>query len=90
MEARSCADVAKELTWSARVLSGSEAHELGLVTRLAEDPLAEAMELAEGGVTTPDCREGRCTACGLQACCDQATASICAKPGSAGLIPGKS
>jgi enoyl-CoA hydratase/carnithine racemase len=39
-------DVAKELTFTARVLSGSEAHELGLVTHLADDPLAAAHSLA--------------------------------------------
>ncbi len=40
-------DVAKELTFTGRVLSGEEARELGLVTRVAEDPLAAAMALAE-------------------------------------------
>ena len=39
-------DVAKELTYTARVLSGAEAHRLGLVTHVAEDPLAAARELA--------------------------------------------
>ncbi len=39
-------DVAKELAFTGRVLSGEEANELGLVTRLAADPLAAAMELA--------------------------------------------
>ncbi|MDE3133249.1 MAG: crotonase/enoyl-CoA hydratase family protein [Acidobacteriota bacterium] len=39
-------DVAKELTYTARVISGEEAQRLGLVTRLADDPLAAAMELA--------------------------------------------
>ena len=39
-------DVAKELTFTARNLSGEEAARLGLVTRLAADPLASAMELA--------------------------------------------
>ncbi len=40
-------DVAKELTFTGRVLSGEEARELGLVTRVADDPLAAAMALAE-------------------------------------------
>jgi enoyl-CoA hydratase/carnithine racemase len=39
-------DVAKELTWTGRQLSGTEAAELGVVTRVAEDPLAAATELA--------------------------------------------
>ena len=40
------ADVLKELTYTGRVLSGTEAVELGLVTRVADDPLAAARELA--------------------------------------------
>jgi enoyl-CoA hydratase/carnithine racemase len=39
-------DVAKELTYTARILSGAEAAELGLVTRVADDPLAAARALA--------------------------------------------
>jgi enoyl-CoA hydratase/carnithine racemase len=39
-------DVAKELTYTARVLSGEEAHALGLVTHLSEDPLGDARALA--------------------------------------------
>lgn len=39
-------DVAKELTWSGRMLSGTEAHALGLATRLSDDPLADALALA--------------------------------------------
>jgi enoyl-CoA hydratase/carnithine racemase len=39
-------DVAKELTFTARVLGAKEAHELGLVTRVADDPLGAAMKLA--------------------------------------------
>lgn len=39
-------DVAKELTFTARVVSGAEADALGLVTRTADDPLAAAQELA--------------------------------------------
>lgn len=39
-------DVAKELAYTGKVISGEEAEELGLVTRLAEDPLAVARELA--------------------------------------------
>jgi enoyl-CoA hydratase/carnithine racemase len=40
-------DVAKELTFTGRIVSGSEGFALGLVTRTAEDPLAAALALAE-------------------------------------------
>jgi enoyl-CoA hydratase/carnithine racemase len=39
-------DVAKELTFTGRVFDGTEAARLGVVTRLADDPLAAARELA--------------------------------------------
>lgn len=39
-------DVAKELTFTGRVLSGEEAKTLGLVTHVADDPLAAAMDMA--------------------------------------------
>jgi len=39
-------DVAKELVWTGRILDGTEALALGLVTKLADDPLAAALELA--------------------------------------------
>jgi enoyl-CoA hydratase/carnithine racemase len=39
-------DVAKELTYTGRVVTGTEAAALGLVTRAVEDPLAAARELA--------------------------------------------
>jgi enoyl-CoA hydratase/carnithine racemase len=39
-------DVAKELTFTGRVLDGTEADRLGLVTRTAPDPLAAAQKLA--------------------------------------------
>ncbi|MDV7144619.1 crotonase/enoyl-CoA hydratase family protein [Tropicimonas sp. TH_r6] len=41
------ADRAKELIMSVRVLTGVEAEKYGLVTRLADDPLAEARAFAE-------------------------------------------
>jgi enoyl-CoA hydratase/carnithine racemase len=40
-------DVAKELTFTGRILSGSDALALGLVTRSSEDPLATAIALAD-------------------------------------------
>lgn len=39
-------DKAKELTWTGRQIDGREAAELGLATRLSEDPLADALALA--------------------------------------------
>jgi len=48
-------DVAKELTYTGRIVSGAEADALGLVTRLADDPLAAAHELAaEIAMRSPD------------------------------------
>lgn len=40
-------DVAQELTLSARILRGEEAADLGLVTRLADDPVEGAMALLD-------------------------------------------
>ena len=40
------ADVAKELTYTGRIVSGEEAAALGLVTRVDDDPLAAARALA--------------------------------------------
>jgi enoyl-CoA hydratase/carnithine racemase len=39
-------DVAKELTFSGRIVDGTEAAALGLVTRVADSPLDAAQELA--------------------------------------------
>lgn len=39
-------DVAKELTFTGRIVQAEEARALGLVTRIADDPLAHAMALA--------------------------------------------
>jgi enoyl-CoA hydratase/carnithine racemase len=40
-------DLAKELTFSGRILSGEEAVALGLATRVVDDPVDEAMQMAE-------------------------------------------
>jgi enoyl-CoA hydratase/carnithine racemase len=40
------ADVARELTYTGRIVSGTEAVALGLATRAADDPRAAALELA--------------------------------------------
>jgi enoyl-CoA hydratase/carnithine racemase len=39
-------DVAKELTYTGREVDGSEARQLGLVTRVCADPLSEALAMA--------------------------------------------
>jgi enoyl-CoA hydratase/carnithine racemase len=39
-------DVAKELTFTGRIVSGTEAVELGLATKVSDDPLADALETA--------------------------------------------
>jgi enoyl-CoA hydratase/carnithine racemase len=52
-------DVAKELTYTGRLLGGREAHELGLVTHISEDPLSSARELAaEIAGKSPDAVRG--------------------------------
>lgn len=48
-------DVARELTYTARMVDAAEAHELGLVTRIEADPLAAAHALAaEIAAKSPD------------------------------------
>ena len=39
-------DVAKELTWTGRMVSGEEAVRIGLATKVSDDPRAEALALA--------------------------------------------
>ena len=53
------ADVAKELTFTARVFDGREAHALGLATRLSATPHADAMAMArEIAGRSPDAVRG--------------------------------
>jgi len=48
-------DIAKELAMTGRVISGTQAQALGLVTHVAEDPIARATELAaEIATRSPD------------------------------------
>jgi enoyl-CoA hydratase/carnithine racemase len=48
-------DVAKEITMTGRILSGTQAHALGLVTHLSADPLGHARQLAaEVATRSPD------------------------------------
>jgi enoyl-CoA hydratase/carnithine racemase len=48
-------DIAKELTFSGRMVSGEEAVRLGLATRLSENPHEEALELADRiAASSPD------------------------------------
>jgi enoyl-CoA hydratase/carnithine racemase len=48
-------DVAKELTWTGRILTAEEAHGLGLVTHVSIDPMAHARTLlAEINTRSPD------------------------------------
>src|SRR5437660_2469210 len=52
-------DVAKELTFPGRLIDGAEAQRLGLVTRVTDDPLAAARELAaEIASKSPDAIRG--------------------------------
>ena len=52
-------DVVKDLVFSARVISGTEAHELGVVTRVSDAPLEVAMQIAnEIAVRSPDAVRG--------------------------------
>jgi enoyl-CoA hydratase/carnithine racemase len=52
-------DVARELAYTARIVEAAEALELGLVTRIADDPLAEAEAIAAGIASrSPDAIRG--------------------------------
>lgn len=48
-------DIARELTYTARIFDGREAHQLGLATRLSDEPHVEAMEMARQiAASSPD------------------------------------
>ena len=52
-------DIAKELTFTARIFSGEEAYSLGLATRLSETPREDALELARSiAANSPDAVRG--------------------------------
>ena len=52
-------DVAKDLVFSARIISGVEAHALGVVTRLSDNPFDSAMQIArEIADRSPDAVRG--------------------------------
>jgi enoyl-CoA hydratase/carnithine racemase len=52
-------DVAKELTWTGRSITGEEAFRIGLATRLSDDPLTDALALAqEIAAKSPDAIRG--------------------------------
>ena len=52
-------DVAKDLVFTARIITGQEAHQIGVVTRLAENPLETAFQIAgEIAGLSPDAVRG--------------------------------
>jgi len=52
-------DVAKELSWSARILDSAEAQSLGLVTAVTDEPVSAARQFAEGcAAKSPDAIRG--------------------------------
>jgi enoyl-CoA hydratase/carnithine racemase len=52
-------DRAKELSWSARILSSEEAATLGLITAVSQDPVSRSREFAEGcAAKSPDAIRG--------------------------------
>lgn len=52
-------DVAKELTWTGRMVSGEEAVAIGLATRLSDDPRGDALALATRlAASNPDAIRG--------------------------------
>lgn len=65
-------DVARELIWTGRQVSGTEAAALGLITRLSDDPLEDALALARDiAAKSPDAIRGAKRLLNLAADADQ-------------------
>lgn len=82
-------DVAKELVFTARVFSGREALELGLATRLSDDPRSDAMAMAsEIAARSPEAVRGAKVLLN-QTMVDQAAAQFAAERRIIGSLIGR-